>query len=216
MTTFSRRLTLLFLGLASIALCPRSFAVSDETNQGRWNKPTGSGPDKEVPGFLVNLGPTGARAELTKDNTFIVRYIFKDSPAVGHLKIGDEIVGVFGKPFSPHHYKGYGYEGPIMDFGEAIEKAEGKDGKLVINLSAGSSPKPKVEEKSAKPTKKTSTVSTASTSNDVIIQLEPIGTFSATFPMFCKKSEILRAKALQYFVDHPEYRGGHTPSRAAV
>lgn len=216
MTSFSQRFFLLCLGLVSIAMCPRGFAVSDESNQGRWTRPTDCAADKQVPGFLVNLGPTGARAELTKNNTFIVRYIFKDSPAVGRLKIGDEITGVFGKPFSPHHYKGYGYEGPIMDFGEAIEKAEGKDGKLVLNLTPGSSSSPKKEEKSGKEAKKTSAPSTAATSNNVIIELEPIGTFSATFPMFCKKSEILRAKALKYFVDHPEYRGDHSPSRAAI
>ena len=206
----------LFLGFVSMTLSPMGFAVSNESNQGRWAKPTECAADKEVPGFLVNLGPTGARAELTKNNTFIVRYIFKDSPAVGRLKIGDEITGVFGKPFSPHHYQGYGYEGPIMDFGEAIEKAEGKDGKLVLNLTPGSSPKPKVEDKSGKPAKKTPTTSAAPASNDVTIELEPIGAFSATFPMFCKKSEILRTKALKYFVDHPEYRGEHSPSRAAV
>ena len=223
MISFSQRCFLLCLGLLSIAMCPRSFAVSNESNQGRWAKPTDCAADKEVPGFLVNLGPTGARAELTKNNTFIVRYIFKDSPAVGRLKIGDEITGVFGKPFSPHHYGGYGYEGPIMDFGEAIEKAEGKDGKLVLNLTPDSSSKAKSDEKSGKgseksgkPVKKASTTSPSSASNDVTIELEPIGTFSATFPMFCKKSETLRAKALKYFVDHPGYRGDHSPSRAAT
>jgi Family of unknown function (DUF6288) len=216
MMLLSQRFVLLCLGMVSIAMCPKGFAVSDETNQGRWSKPTDCAADKQVPGFLVNLGPTGARAELTKNNTFIVRYIFKDSPAVGHLKIGDEITGVFGKPFLPHHYQGYGYEGPIMDFGEAIEKAEGKDGKLVLNLTPGSSSKPKDEDKSGKLAKKSSTSSSASASNDVIIELEPIGAFSPTFPMFCKKSEILRAKALKFFVDHPEYRGDHSPSRAAL
>ncbi len=205
--------------LVTLSWCPTAYAVADATNQDRWLKPTSDGPDKEVPGFLVNLGPTGARAELTKDNTFIVRYIFKDSPAVGLLKIGDVIVGAFGKPFSAHHFNApgspYGYEGPIMDLGEAIEKAEGGDGKLVLNLSPGSSPKPPVEEKSGKPGKK-KPASSAATSNDVTIELEPIGTFSATFPMFCKKSEIVRAKALKWFVDHPEFRGGHSPSRSAV
>lgn len=211
-----QRLAVFFVLIGAGAIfCPTGFAVADPTNQGRWLKPVGDGPDKEVPGFLVNLGPTGARAELTKDSTFIVRYIFKDSPAVGRLKIGDEIVGVFGKPFSPHRFKSYGYEGPIMDLGEAIEKAEGKDGKLLLNLSPGSGPKPKTEEKdkSGKPIKNASTGSAA---DDVTIQLESIGTFSVTFPMNCKKSEIVRAKALKYFVDHPEYRGGQAPARAAI
>ena len=158
------------------------YAVADKNNQGRWTTPTENNlPDKEVPGFLVNLGPTGARAVLT-EKTFIVRYLFKESPAAGRLKLEDEIVGVFGKPFSSHHFGGgpHGYEGPIMDFGEAIEKAEGKDGKLVLNVIRDSK------------------------TIEVIIPLEAIGAFSATFPFNCKKSEVLRAKALNYFVEHPD------------
>jgi hypothetical protein len=171
--------------LFALLIHAQARAVADKTNQGRWNSPTENNlPDKEVPGFLVNLGPTGARAILT-ENTFVVRYIFKNCPAVGKLKIDDEITGVFGKPFSPHHFKGegkqaHGYEGPIMDFGEAIERAEGKDGKLVLNVKRGSE------------------------TLEVKIDLEPIGTFSATYPFNCKKSELLRTRALKYFIDHPD------------
>ncbi len=181
MSPFIRWLLVISIVLTSCSCCSDAFAVADKENQGRWTKPTVNNlPDKEVPGFLVNLGPTGARAVLT-EQSFIVKYIFKDSPAVGRLKLDDEIIGVFGKPFSAHHFKGgHGYEGPIMELGEAIEKAEGKDGKLVLNLRNGSSVK------------------------DVIIDLEAIGSFSATFPYKCKKSEIVRAKALKYLAEHPD------------
>lgn len=181
MWTGCHKLVLASVMVAMLLSNSRVHAVADKTNQGRWTTPTeNNGPDKEVPGFLVNLGPTGARAVLT-EKTFVVRYIFKDSPAIGRLKLDDEITGVFGKPFAPHHFTGgHGYEGPIMDFGEAIEKAEGKDGKLVLNVTRGSE------------------------TLEVKIDLEPIGTFSPTFPMNCKKSDLLRAKALKYFVDHPE------------
>jgi len=91
---------------AAVFSHPDACAVADKTNQGRWNTPTENNlPDKEVPGFLVNLGPTGARAILT-EKTFIIRTIFKNSPAVGRLKLDDEITGVFGKPFSAHHFSG--------------------------------------------------------------------------------------------------------------
>lgn len=181
MSTLTRWLLVLGVVLTSWCCSPDAFAVADKENQGRWTKPTENNlPDKEVPGFLVNLGPTGARAVLT-EQSFIVKYIFKDSPAVGRLKLDDEIIGVFGKPFSAHRFKGgHGYEGPIMELGEAIEKAEGKDGKLVLNLRNGSSVR------------------------DVIIDLEAIGTFSATFPYHCKKSELVRAKALKYLAEHPD------------
>ena len=192
MTVRQRFWGLIGIFCVSILFSPAAFAVADKDNQGRWTKPTNDGPDKEVPGFLVNLGPTGARAVLT-EKTFVVRYIFKDSPATNLLKLDDEIVGVFGKPFSPHHFKGYGYEGLLMEFGEAIEKAEGKkDGKLLLNVT-----------RSGKPL-------------EITIALEPLGTFAPSFPFNCKKSELIRTRALKYFMDHPEHRGGQSHAREAV
>lgn len=187
---------MLVLTCAGIVLCSQSMAVSDKENAGRWNTPSGvAGPDKEVPGFLINLGPTGARAVLT-EKTFVVRHIFATSPAVGRLKNGDEIVGVFGKPFSPHHFGGlwgyHGYEGPIMEFGEAIEKAESKDGKLVLDVI-----------RDAKPI-------------EVKIDLEALGAFSPTFPMNCKKSETIRAKALAYLANYTYSNAGQCHQRCMV
>ncbi len=180
----ARMRDLMVLGILGSALFfgSSAHAIRDKTNQGRWTKPTANNlPDKEVPGFLVNLGPTGARAILT-EKTFIIKFVFKGSPAEGRLRLDDAVTGAFGKPFSDHTFGGnpHGYEGPIMDLGLAIEKAEGKDGKLILNVSRG-----------------TATV-------EVRIGLEPLGTFSPTFPMQCRKSELLRAKALKYFVDTPD------------
>ena len=132
---------LAIMGILAASLCPGGEvqAIKDKDNQGRWTKPTVNNlPDKEVPGFLVNLGPTGAGAILT-EKTFIVKYVFKGSPAEGRLRLDDVVTGAFGKPFSSHTFGGspHGYEGPIMDLGLAIEKAEGKDGKLVLNVSRG-------------------------------------------------------------------------------
>lgn len=80
----ARRIGLAVLALLCAALLPSSpvNAIRDQDNQGRWESaPTWHNePDKPVPGSPVNLGPTGARARLTS-KTFIVRYIFKDSPA---------------------------------------------------------------------------------------------------------------------------------------
>ncbi len=166
------------LGLA-LLLGTSAHAIKDRENQGRWTKPTVNNlPDKEVPGFLVNLGPSGARAVLT-DKTFVIKHIFRESPAEGRLKLDDTVTGAFGKPFGTHTFGGspHGYEGPIMDLGLAIEKAEGKDGKLVLNVSRGME------------------------TLEIKIDLEPLGAFSATYPMSCKKSERVRAKALKYLSD---------------
>lgn len=167
--------------------------IKDKDNQGRWEKRVESGPDAEVPGFLVNLGPTGARAVLT-EKTFVVKYVFRGSPAWERLRLDDVVTGAFGKPFASHTFGGspHGYEGPIMDLGDAIERAEAKDGKLVLNVARG-----------------TETL-------EVAIPLEAIGAFSATFPLNCRKSELLKARALKYLAAHPDSGGGPAHARANV
>jgi len=197
MATHPRRagIAQLLLGMVPVilALAPAAMAIKDATNQGRWAKSGGDTPDKEVPGFLINLGPTGARAVLT-ERTFIVKYIFKGSPAVGKLKEGDVILGCFGKQFSSHTFGGspHGYEGPIMDMGMAIEAAEGKDGKLPLNVSRDSK------------------------NITVTVELEAIGAFGPTYPYNCKKSELLRTRALKYLADNSDAQRGASNTKMAV
>ena len=187
----SRPLTTTLLTLTlSLAIPGLALAIADADNLGQWDKPTKIGPDKEVPGFLVNLGPTGARAIL-KESSFVVKHVFAKSPADGKLRIDDEITGANGKPFGKHTFgkfygmePGAGYEGPIMDMGSAIEDSEGKDGTLTLDLL-----------RDGKPTK-------------VAIQLEPIGRFSGTFPKHCQKSQKLTTRAMDYLIQRPEERCG--------
>jgi hypothetical protein len=166
------------------------FAIPDPENLGQWDKPTNIGPDKEVPGFLVNLGPTGARAIL-RESSFVVKHIFPESPADGQLRIDDEITCANGKSLSKHTFgkfygmePGAGLEGPIMDMGSAIEDSEGKDGTLTLDLIRG-----------GKPAK-------------VDIKLQAIGRFSDTFPKKCEKSEKLAARAIDYLLQRPDERCG--------
>lgn len=160
----------------------------EKDNRGRWEKPVGSGPDKEVPGYLINLGPTGARATL-ESTSFTIKYLFENSPAHGKLKLNDVVTGVNGRPFKTPHSFGHhltrmkkfpeiGYEGPLMDFGNAIEESEGKDGQLTLAMTRKGKPM------------------------EVVIQLEPIGTFSKTYPYQCKKSSLLAKKAFEYLSGH--------------
>jgi hypothetical protein len=158
-------------------------AIVDPDNMGRWTKPINKGPDKEVPGFLVNLGPTGARAIL-KETSFVVKYVFPKSPADKRLNIDDEIIGVNGKLFTTKHIFGrqygmgykVGYEGPIMDFGNAIEDSEGRDGVLKLTVIRGG--------------KKI----------NVKVRLAAIGRFSKTYPLKCRKSDKLVAAATKYLL----------------
>jgi len=170
--------------LISLIVAHPASAIVDPENLGQWTKPTKIGPDQRVPGFLVNLGTTGARAVL-KETSFVVKYIFAGSPADGRLEMEDEITGVNGTPFGKHTFgkfygMGYehGYEGPIMDLGNAIEDSEGGDGTL--NLDVIRSGKPVV----------------------VRVKLAAIGRFSDTYPLDCPKSAKLADDATQYLLDH--------------
>lgn len=180
---------LLSLALALMLAAP-AFAIADADNLGQWAKPTEIGPDRKVPGFLVNLGPTGARAVL-KESSFVVKHVFAGSPAAGQLRIDDEITGLKGKRFAKHTFgkfygmkPGAGYEGPIMDLGNAIEDSEGGDGILTLDVLREGKPL------------------------EVAIRLEAIGRFSGTFPKQCPKSAILAARATDYLLKHPEERVG--------
>lgn len=167
--------TALFLGTTFHAL-----ALKDEDNQGRWTKPCENGPDAEVPGFLVNMGPTGARGIL-KERSYVVKHIFRKSPAAGVLELDDEVVGANGKRFSAHTFGGgnHGLEGPLQDLGLAIEDSEGTDGVLKLMVKRGGE------------------------NLTVDVQLEKLGRFADTFPVNCEKTAILRDRAYKYLMDHP-------------
>lgn len=174
--------------LLTFLLTSMSLQAIEENNRNRWTTPSNAGPDKEVPGYLINLGPTGARATL-ESKSFTVKYIFEGSPAEGKLQLDDVITGVNGKRFRTKHQFGHhltrmkkfpdvGYEGPLMDFGNAIEDSEGKDGKLTLSITR------------------------AGEKMDVVIQLEAIGRFSNTYPYECEKSERLAQGAMNYLSGH--------------
>ncbi len=142
-----------------------------------WDKLTTKvGPDAEVPGWYLNLGITGARAMITKEEPtrLLVMHVFKDTPAVEKLKAGDKITGANGHEFVTPHKFGYGvgkfgYEGPMMDLGNALEESQGqRAGKLVLDILRGDQ-KLKVE-----------------------LQLTTqYGSYAATYPFKCRKTDLI-------------------------
>ncbi len=197
MKFFSKMKWGLVAGLAAILAQPAD-AIVDPDNLGQWERPTEIGPDKEVQGFLVNLGPTGARAIL-REKLFVVKHVFADSPAAGRLEIDDEITGVDGEPFARHTFGKFygmghevGYEGPMMDLGNAIEDSEGGDGRLVLDVVRDGSPM------------------------TVEIELPVIGRFSDTFPLDCEKSALLARRAADYIVERKEEHGRHVHEQGKV
>jgi hypothetical protein len=87
--------------LAAALLVTNASALRDPEGQGRWTKPCKNGPDAEVPGFLVKMSPTGARGIL-KEKSYVVKHIFRKSPADGILKLDDEVCGANGEKFSEY------------------------------------------------------------------------------------------------------------------
>ena len=79
-----------------------------------------------------------------------------------------------------------------MDLGTAIEHAESKDGKLTLNVARGSK------------------------TIEVNVPLERLGAFSPTFPVNCKKSKLLRERALKYLAENKDAHGGASHTRMAV
>lgn len=128
----------------------------------------------------MNLGPTGLAAKLN-ERSFTVMTVDGDGPAAGRVRKGEEIVGVGGKLFTtPHHFgfgwehAQFGYQGPMMDFGNAIEDAEGGDGVLTLMI--------KREGKTV----------------DVQIKIRSLGRFSDTFPFNCEKSDRIYSEICEY------------------
>ena len=101
-------LVMMLAGILVTLLCAESGqAIVDPDNKGQWAKPTNKGPDKEVPGFLVNLGPTGARGwmwgmRLRTDfaRQILITKVDAGSPADGMLQVDDVILGINGGKFA--------------------------------------------------------------------------------------------------------------------
>ena len=174
---------LLLLGLVVVASLPQaSFAL--RKNQ-PWHVTTGAEPDAQAGGWFINLGITGARAKIQLDAPKIleVAFVFDGTPAYGQLKVGDKITGVNGKPFTEDHKFGYGpdyfgYEGPMMDFGNALEESQGElDGKLTMRV-----------------------IRSEEEIEVVILLPTEYGAFSKTFPYDCKKTDGILEQLYTYLL----------------
>jgi hypothetical protein len=113
------------------------------------------------------IGVTGIEAKLAT-NKVIVTKIAAGSLANDRFKAGDVLVSVGGKAFGKAEV-GYG-GGPNdlrVTLGQAINAAEGGDGKMTFGV-----------EREGK-------------ASNVTLQLKPIGSYSKSWPLACKKSKAI-------------------------
>jgi hypothetical protein len=183
----------LFLSAWFLALASPTIAQVDYRGDQPWSQRADSGPDAEVPGWYYNLGLTGIRAELVENQpkALLVKYVLPKTPAQKVIQIDDLVIGVNGKKFRKPHLNGYGKEvfgaqGPIEELAEALEACQAKSatGKLKIMVKRG-------EE-----------------AIDVELDIGKVyGSFAATYPINCPKSDKILGELLDYIAKQQEENG---------
>lgn len=162
-------------------------------NGGNYSQETDVGPDAQTGGWFINLGITGLRGKMVPaaPTEIEVAYIFDDTPAAGLIEVGDRIVGVNGRPFTTPHKFGYGmekfgYEGPMMDLGNALEESQGPalNGKLTLSIIRDG------------------------TQQEIELTLPTdYGQFSETYPFHCPKTEKILNELYAYIADRQRTDG---------
>lgn len=158
-----------------------------------WGQRTDSGPDADVPGWFYNLGITGLRAQLVEEHpkALQIKYVFDHSPADGIVIPGDLIIGVDGQPFREAHRNGYGESvfgghGPVLELANALEACQSKDrqGKLPLTIRRNN------------------------VNQEVVIDVgTKYGSYAATWPYQCSKSDLILAELLSYLHEHQSEDG---------
>ncbi|QDU84678.1 hypothetical protein Pla163_17900 [Planctomycetes bacterium Pla163] len=196
---FDRTHALLTAASLAFLAAPALAQVHYHEDGGPWNQRASAGPDAVVPGWYYNLGITGLRVELVEDAPcdLVVRYVFEGSPAAGKVRVGDHIVGAGGARFETPHRNGYGMDvfgpnGPLLDFAVALEEAQTKAGKGVLELVVERVSKDGDEPKERNVDLRVGT---------------RYGAFGPSFPDECKKSDRIVGELLDQLVEQQREDG---------
>ena len=173
---------LVLCGLTEVS--PLAWALRKDG--GNYAIKTKVGPDAQAGGWFINLGLTGARGKMMPEEPtqIEVAYIIEGTPADGVLHLGDRIIGAGGKLFQTPHKFGYGmdkfgYEGPMMDLGNAMDISQGPEqkGRLTLRILREGQPR------------------------DVTLQLPTrYGRYAPTYPMDCRKTDIVLEELYDYLI----------------
>ena len=185
MVPFSRALWTACIALLSINASAQA-QVHYHDNDSPWGQRADSGPDAEVPGWFYNLGITGLRAQLVEDEpkALLIKYVFPETPASGHVEIGDLIIGAGGQLFKEPHRNGYGEnvfgaDGPVSEMATVLEECQSRKGKGKLSL----------------------TLRRGGETKDVVLDIgQKYGTLATTYPATCEKSDKILAELLKYLV----------------
>jgi hypothetical protein len=192
MRTNSIYAPLVFSALLAAAAGPLVAQVHYQGDQ-PWSQRADSGPDAEVPGWYYNLGLTGIRAELVADEpkALLVRYVLPKTPARNAIKINDLIIGADGRKFRNPHRNGYGMEvfgadGPVSELADALEACQAKSASGMLKLL----------------------VKRGEKTMDVELDIgKKYGSYAATYPAACPKSEKILGELLDYISKQQEENG---------
>lgn len=192
MRTRTNQTVLAFTVVLTVAT-GRLAAQVDYEGDHPWNQRADSGPDAEVPGWFYNLGITGIRAGLVKDQpkALLVKHVFPGTPAQKLVRTNDWIVGANGQRFQNGHRDGYGMDifgadGPVEELAKVLEACQGKSGsgKLPLMVKRG---------------RKTITVN---------LEIgKKYGSYAATYPAACPKSEKILRELLDYISKQQDEEG---------
>ncbi len=126
------------------------------------------------PDFQV--GVTGIGAKIADGKVIVTRTV-EGFPAHGQLDVGDILVSVGGKAFGTVEAGSRGGpDDPRVRLGLAINVAEGGDGKLIFGV-----------EREGK-------------AGNVTLQLKPIGAYSETWPLGCRKSQAIIEQTAEFIL----------------
>jgi len=157
-----------------------------------------------APGNICHYGPTGFFAERSPDH-LVVDVVEKGSPSDGKLKKGDVILAVDGKPITVDAYN---------LFTRAIDKAESLAGKGLLELrvrrtgvlppGSTATVAPKKKSKAA-PEPPPQTEPEEVSELDVLLKLKVLGSYSATAPVDCRKTDALIAQTADHIVKSRDF-----------
>ncbi|MDA0841715.1 MAG: DUF6288 domain-containing protein [Planctomycetota bacterium] len=141
-----------------------------------------------------HLGPTGLFGDVSKTSIKVTKAI-KGSPAEGKLFPGDLIIGAGGKLFK---------ENPRKELAAAIDQAETEASKGILKLTLKGKgergPALTVGDDPADLDLEAELEAETKGTNTVTLQLKVLGTYSATAPFNCPKTEAIVARAADHLV----------------